>query len=135
MKKPCTVSEVLFPRVRAEMLRLLFGLPQKERYVRELMRMSGLTLSTVQDELRKLSALHLVTSWSNRYHRFYSANRDHALFTDLVRIVEKSEQAPPTDYSLLHRHRGTRHRRRTKARALPADRPMKWNLFSKPRKT
>jgi predicted transcriptional regulator len=105
MKKQRTVLEVLFSQVRAELLRLLFTPPHKERYVRELMRMSGLRLSTVQDELRKLSALQLVTSRSNRYHRFYRANPDHSLF------------------------------RRKKPRALPVDRPMKWNLFSKRAKT
>src|ERR1700736_3562409 len=133
--KKLTVLEVLFPRVRAEIFRLLFASPQKQRYVRELMRMSGLTLSTVQDELRKLSAVQLVTSWSNRYHRFYRANRDHSLFADLVHIVEKSEQAPRTNHSVLRRQPRTRRRLQTKARALPADRPMKWNLFSKSRKT
>src|SRR5205823_464051 len=84
MKKQRTVLEVLFSQVRAELLRLLFTPPHKERYVRELMRMSGLRLSTVQDELRKLSALELVTSRSNRYHRFYRANRDHSLFPNFV---------------------------------------------------
>jgi predicted transcriptional regulator len=69
MKKQHTVLEVLFPQVRAEILRLLFTPPQKQRYVRELARMSGLTLSTVQEELRRLSALKLVKSWSNRFHR------------------------------------------------------------------
>jgi len=135
MKKQRTVLEVLFSQVRAELLRLLFTPPHKERYVRELMRMSGLRLSTVQDELRKLSALELVTSRSNRYHRFYRANRDHSLFPDLVHIVRNSEQAPQLDHSILHPQRKVRGRRRKEARALPVDRPMKWNLFSKRAKT
>jgi hypothetical protein len=135
MKKQRTVLEVLFPQVRAELLRLLFAPPQKERYVRELMRMSGLRLSTVQDELRKLSALQLVTTRSNRYHRFYRANYDHPLFSDLLHIVEVSEKAPNVNHSILHPPRKARPRGRRKARALPADRPMKWNLFSKRRKT
>jgi hypothetical protein len=135
MKKQRTILEVLFPQVRAELLRLLFAPPHKERYVRELMRMSGLRLSTIQDELRKLSALELVTSRSNRYYRFYRANCDHPLFSDLLHIVETSEQAPQINHSILHPPRKERPRRRTKARALPADRPMKWNLFSKRGKT
>jgi len=135
MKKQRTVLEVLFPQVRAELLRLLFARPHKERYVRELMRMSGLRLSTVQDELRKLSALQLVTSRSNRYHRFYRANFHHSLFPDLVHIVENSEQTPPLDHSTLHPQRTARRRRRRRARALPTNRPMKWNIFSKRRRT
>ena len=132
--KKLTVLEVLFPRVRAEILRLLFASPQKQRYVRELMRMSGLTLSTFQDELRKLSALQLVTSRSNRYHRFYRANRDHPLFPDFIHIVENSEKTPQISHSLVHRQRRSRPRPR-KTRMLSVDRPMKWNLFSKRAKT
>ena len=60
MKSELAVLDILFPRVRAELLRLLFAAPQKQRYVRELMRMSGLALSTVQDELRKLSAIRIL---------------------------------------------------------------------------
>src|SRR5467141_761099 len=103
MKKQHTILEVLFPQVRAEILRLLFTPPQKERYVRELARMSGLTLSTVQEELRRLSALKLVKSWSNRFHRFYRADRDHPLFADLVHMVDTSEKMPQLEHSAVHR--------------------------------
>jgi hypothetical protein len=43
----------LFPLVRAEVLRLLFTNPRQELYVRELARLSHLSLQTVQDELAK----------------------------------------------------------------------------------
>jgi predicted transcriptional regulator len=135
MKKQHTVLEVLFPQVRAEILRFLFTPPQKERYVRELARMSGLTLSTVQEELRRLSALKLVRSWSNRFHRFYRADRKHPLFADLVHMVDTSEKMPQLEHSAVHRQRNARPRRRKKARSLPCDRPMNWNLFSKGRQT
>jgi DNA-binding transcriptional ArsR family regulator len=134
MKKQRSVLEVLFPPARAEILRLLFVIPSKERYVRDLMRLSGLTLCSVQDELRKLTALELVTSWSNRYHRFYRANRDHPIFHDLVHVVEISEKIPRFSHLALHRQRRTRPRQ-IEARPLPPDRPMRWNLFSKRRKT
>src|SRR5205807_45140 len=130
MKRQCTILEVLFPQVRADLIRLLFRPPHKERYVRELMRDSGLSLSTIQQELLRLSALQLVMSRSNGYHRFYRANFRHSLFSDLVHLVQKSEQAPRIDHSTLQTKRKTR--RRQKARPLPADRPMKWNIFTKP---
>lgn len=135
MKSRRAILDVLFPKVRAEILRLLFSTPQKQYYVRELMRMSGLALCTVQDELRKLSAVGLVTSWSNRYHRFYRANRDHPLFAELLRIVQMSARLPQTEHSALHRQPRSpaRNKRRRSARrgALSADRPMKWHLFSR----
>ncbi len=94
MKSSPEILDVLFPKVRAEILRSLFAAPQKQRYVRELTLMSGLALRTVQEELGKLSAVGLVTSWSNGYHRFYRANRDHPLFRAVLRIVEASPQLP-----------------------------------------
>jgi hypothetical protein len=134
LKPERAILEVLFPRGRAEILRLLFITPPKERYVRELVRMSGLTLCTVQDELRKLSAIQLVTSWSDRYHRFYHANRDHPLFPELVRLVEKSARLPRTKHAALHRKRHARKPRRRRPAARPGDWPAKWNLFAGPPK-
>ncbi len=137
LKSERAILDVLVPDVRAELLRLLFVAPPKQRYVRELMNMSGLALSTVQDELRKLAAVGVLTSWSNGYHRFYRANRDHALFPELLRIVQMSARLPRTKHSALHRQRRSRRknkRRRQSGAALPPDRPIRWNLFSTPKK-
>lgn len=91
---PPEVLDILFPKVRAEILRLLFSEPAQQRYVRELVAMSGLALRTIQEELANLSAAGLVTSWSNGYHRFYRANQKHALFSELRRIVRTSARLP-----------------------------------------
>ena len=45
-----TLLHGLFPVVRAELLQLLFTNPRQELYVRELARLSHLSLQTVQDE-------------------------------------------------------------------------------------
>ncbi|MEY2507474.1 MAG: hypothetical protein QOH01_1803, partial [Verrucomicrobiota bacterium] len=42
---------------------------RQELYVRELARLSFLSLQTVQDELAKLEAANLISSRSNGYHR------------------------------------------------------------------
>jgi hypothetical protein len=94
MKATLQALDLLFPKVRAEILRLLFSNATSQRYVRDLMTMSGLALSTVQEELATVSALGLVTSWSNGYHRFYRANRDHPLFPHLLAIVQMSARLP-----------------------------------------
>jgi predicted transcriptional regulator len=128
-----TILQVLFPAVRAEVLRLFFTEPLKQRYVRELMGMSNLALHTVQDELRKLNAIGLIESWSNGYHRFYRPNRDHALFAPLQQIVRASERLPRTKHRLLHRSSA---QRKTKGQVRPGplrmatDFPAKWHLFS-----
>jgi predicted transcriptional regulator len=94
MKPSPSVLDILFPKVRAEILRLLFSDPAQQRYVRELVQLSGLALRTVQEELANLSAAGLLTSWSNGYQRFYRANREHRLFSAIVRIVQTSAQLP-----------------------------------------
>ena len=138
MSSKKTVLDVLFPRVRAEVLRLLFAEPQQHRYVRELMNMSGLALHTIQDELRKLNALGLIVTWSNGYHRFYRANRDHPLFESLLHIVRGSVNLPSPQQKLLRqprRRRPAKRRTGQQAMPLPKDWPGKWNLFSSRRKT
>jgi predicted transcriptional regulator len=115
MKRSPTVLEILFPRVRAEILRLLFLEPARERYVRELVAMSGLALRTVQEELINLSAAGLITNWTNGYHRFYRANRDHELFPSLVRIVQASARLPAVRKPPMRRK--NRKRRPTRSRS------------------
>jgi hypothetical protein len=134
MKQRHKILEALFPYGRAEVLRLLFRTPQKEYYVRELMGMSGVTLRTIQDELRKLRALELVKSRSNRYHRFYRANCSHALYRALNQIVEASENSPSVAHRALYRLR-RKQAQRKKPRHLPSDRAIHWDLFSKSRET
>ena len=84
--------DLLFPVVRAEMLRALFHHTQREMYVREIARWSDLALRTVQRELATLIKIGLVTSRTNGYHVFYRANRNHVLFAPLHQLVFKSER-------------------------------------------
>ena len=130
-KSQRTILEVLFPKVRAKLLRLLFTAPVKQRYVREIAFMSGLDLHTVHDELRKLSAVGIVISWSNGYHRFYQPNREHLLCQELFRIVELSETLPAIKHSNVHRpgRRVAKRPRPRKPPPMPKDWPIKWNLF------
>ena len=60
-----TLLHCLFPVVRAEVLRLLFGNTRHELYMRELASLSLLSLHTVQDEPAKLEAADLVVSRGN----------------------------------------------------------------------
>ena len=89
-----TLLHGLFPVVRAEVLRLLFTNPREEHYVRELARLSFLSLRTVQDELAKLAAADLIVSRSNGYQRFYSANPSHPLYSTLRKLVVQGASHP-----------------------------------------
>lgn len=91
-----TLLHGLFPQVRAEILRLLFTNPRTELYVRELARLSRLSLQTIQDELAKLEAARLIVSRSNGYHRFYRADSKHPLYAALRKVVVRaSSQLKP----------------------------------------
>ena len=103
-----TLLHGLFPVVRAEVLRLLFTNPRQELYVRELARLSFLSLQTVQDELAKLETADLISSRSNGYHRFYRANPKHPLYPVLRRMVITGALHPRP----AHPARGTRGKRR-----------------------
>jgi predicted transcriptional regulator len=134
-----TLLDVLFPKVRAEILRALFRKSNNRRYVRELMRETGLALCTVQDELRKLSGIGIVTSYSNGYHRFYAPNAGHPLCNELRRIVEISDRLPGTKRLILLRRQNLNaskaRRRQPKPRMLHPDRSgVTWNLFSSHRR-
>lgn len=108
-----TLLHGLFPMVRAEVLRLLFTNPRQELYVRELARLSFLSLQTVQDELAKLEAARLIVSHSNGYQRFYHANPQHLLHATLRRLVARGAAHPkPTTLP-----RGRRYRPRSKPAA------------------
>ena len=134
LKPQRELLEVLFPEVRAKVLRLLVTAAPEKRYVRELARMSGLTLHTVQDELRKLGAIGLVRSRSMGKHRFYCANRGHAAFRHLLGIVQVSAKTPRIHRSALHRQtvrRVRKKQKRSSAGRMPPDRPINWHLFSR----
>jgi predicted transcriptional regulator len=131
LKSKRSLLEVLFPAVRAELFRLLFASRPDEYYVRELMLKSHLALHTVQDELRKLSAVGLVISRSNGFHRFYQANRKHPLYRHIQKIVELSEKFPGTRHAVLLRPRAATRKRRPKRSHLPPYRPINWGTLQR----
>jgi uncharacterized protein len=81
---------LLFPQVRAEVLRLLFADGSRELHLRELVRQSGLTLGTVQTEVEKLLAAGLLQDSRDGNRRYVRANPAHPLFPDLRNLVLKT---------------------------------------------
>jgi DNA-binding transcriptional ArsR family regulator len=66
--------DIVSSRVKAELLRLLFGLRQPELHLRELTRQSGLSLGTVQQELRRLTRVGIVVARKDGNRVYYRAN-------------------------------------------------------------
>src|SRR5437764_10078864 len=119
MQSKRTFLEVLFPKARAEIFRLLFGSKRRPRYIRELMGDSGLALRTIQDELKRLGAIGVVASHSDGFHRFFAANSAHPLFHEITRMAEASERLPSAKHSELFRlSRATKRRKKPRGPAM-----------------
>lgn len=101
-----SVLTVLFPQVRAEVLRLLFADASRELHLRDLTRQSRLGLGTVQGELEKLSSSDLVTSRRDGNRRYYRANSTHPLFPDLQQLVLKTSGLRDVLANALHGIKG-----------------------------
>lgn len=86
---------LLFPHVRAEVLRMLFFSPKLETYGREAARATTLALRTVQRELSILEAAALLTSRRKGSYRLFRANRRHRLFPALQQLVIKGASDKP----------------------------------------
>jgi predicted transcriptional regulator len=110
-----TLLHGMFPVVRAELLQLLFTNPGQELYVRELTRLSFLSLQTVQDELAKLESANLISSRSNGYHRFYRPNPKHPLYGTLRSLVIRAA-AHPKPIAPARGTRGRKHPSRSRKR-------------------
>ena len=85
-----SVLTILFPQVRAEVLRLLFADPGKELHLRELSRLSQLALGTLQAEVRKLAAAELIVARRDGNRLYYRANTSHPVFPELQGLALKT---------------------------------------------
>lgn len=86
-----SLVDIVSSRVKAELLRILFGLSQPELHLRELARQSGLSLGTVQQELRRLTRVGLVIARKDGNRVYYRANPDHPAFRDICSLVLKTD--------------------------------------------
>lgn len=82
--------EAIFPKVRAEILRLLFSDPAKEFHLRELARLSKLALGTIQQEVGRLQKADLLTARRDGNRLYYRANTQHPIFSELQGIALKT---------------------------------------------
>lgn len=84
------LGTLLSSRGRAEIVRLLFSGEAKEYYLREIERRTGLLVRSVQQETGSLVKMDLVRMRKDGNRVYFSANREHPLYTDLVQIVLKT---------------------------------------------
>lgn len=83
--------DIVSSRVKAEVFRLLFGLRHSELHLRELTRQSGLSLGTVQQELRRLTRVGIVTARKDGNRVYYKANPQHPIHDEVRGLVLKTD--------------------------------------------
>ena len=84
------LADALFTSTQQRVLALLFGQPQREFFVTEIIDLAGVGRGAVQRELARLaeSGLAVVSQMGNR--KFYRANKTSPLFDELYSIVRKT---------------------------------------------
>jgi uncharacterized protein len=84
------LADLLSSRVKAEILRLLFGPGAGELHVREMARRARLNEATVRQELKRLDRLGVVTCRKDGNRLAYRAAASHPLHPELRGIVLKT---------------------------------------------
>jgi predicted nucleotidyltransferase len=91
----------LFPKARAEILRLLFDDPSKELHLRDVARLAGLTPAALQREASTLAKQEILSVRRDGNRVYYRANTAHPLFPDLQGIVTKTTGIAPALHAAL----------------------------------
>ncbi|MDQ8188481.1 nucleotidyltransferase domain-containing protein [Pelagicoccus sp. SDUM812002] len=85
-----TTLHSLFPKARAELLRLLLTDPAKELHLRDLAKQSGMSVGALQKEVQRLEETELLVSRRDGNRLYFRANDSHPIFPELRGIVEKT---------------------------------------------
>jgi len=84
------LAEILSSRIRSEIFRMLFGVNDEALHMREIERRSGLSIGTIQQEVKKLLRLNLIIKRKDGNRIYYQANKEHPLFAEIRSLVLKT---------------------------------------------
>lgn len=90
-----SISTTLFSEGQSRVYRWVFGQPEREFYLSELRRLTGLGSATLQRELNKLADAGLVLSERVGNLRRFRANPQSPVFNELVGLTRKTLGAEP----------------------------------------
>jgi predicted transcriptional regulator len=96
------LADLLSSKVKAELFRLLFGVPAARLHLRELARQSGLAVGTVRQELDRLARLGVVLSDADGNRIYYRANQQHPLYPNVAKLRSSKFSGAGTFRSILH---------------------------------
>lgn len=85
-----SLADALFPQTRQRVLGLLFSVPERELYMREIARLAGVTVSAIQRELNQLSQAGILLETKRGNQRVFRANPDCPLFEELCGFAIKT---------------------------------------------
>jgi predicted nucleotidyltransferase len=89
-QKTMSLADALFPKTRQRVLGLLYSAPERELYMREIARLTGVTVSSIQRELDQLSRAGILLETKRGNQRVFRANRDCPLYEELVGFAIKT---------------------------------------------
>lgn len=91
-----SASSVLFGRTRRAILSLLYGHPERSYYLREVARLTGFGLGSVQRELAQLTEVGIIRRRESGNQVHFQANSDSPIFKDLKNLITKTAGAAQT---------------------------------------
>jgi predicted nucleotidyltransferase len=89
------IASALFTDSQTQVLRCLFGQPDRGYHLNELLRLTGLGSASLQRELKKLADAGLVNSERVGNLRRFQANPDSPVYGELVALIRKTLGVQP----------------------------------------
>ena len=87
---PSNLSGALFSRVQSRVLSILFGQPDQEFQLTEIISRAGSGRGAVQRELEKLTTVGIVATEAFGSRKLYHANRESPIFHELYQLILKT---------------------------------------------
>jgi len=84
------LNEILSSKARAEVFRLLFDGTDKNLHLREIERLSSLSVTAISKELKNLVGLDLVIQTKDGNRINFKANTQHPIYSEIKNLVTKS---------------------------------------------
>ena len=85
-----SLAHAIFSDRQARLFRWLFGQPERSFFLNELLRLSGLSSASLQQELKRLTLAGVVLSTRRGNLRVFQANPASPLYPELVSLTRKT---------------------------------------------
>jgi predicted nucleotidyltransferase len=84
------LAKILSSQIRAGIFEILFGLRDRPVHMREIERLTGFAIGTIQKELKNLQVLDLVIRRRDGNRVYYEANKQNPLYPEIHSLVAKT---------------------------------------------